>query len=339
MMFKILAVALLAVGLVNGAGEAAAESASAPAEAAPAAAAQPEQEGEPAEPTDNIIDVAEENGFLLLLTALKAADLTDTLKGDGPFTVFAPTDEAFKALGEDALAELLKPENKEKLAGILKYHVVAGKFGSEDLTDGQVVPTLQGESVTETIDSDGTIMVNDATVDPADVPASNGIVHVIDKVLIPPKPDEEVGTIAEVAAATPELSILVDALTAADLVQTLEGDGPFTVFAPTDEAFVKLLAELGVTLEDLVADTEKLKDILLYHVVSGAVKAADLETGPVMTVQGGNVQVTVKDDGTIILNEGTNDATVVIKDVPASNGVVHVISEVLTPPTRRSLRH
>jgi len=132
----------------------------------------------------DIVDTAAGAGsFETLLAAATAADLVDTLKGDGPFTVFAPTDEAFAALPEGTVESLLMPENKEQLAAILTYHVVPGKVMSTDLTDDMKAATVQGGEVT--IDLDNGVMVNDATVVSADVEASNGVIHVIDKVILP----------------------------------------------------------------------------------------------------------------------------------------------------------
>ena len=122
--------------------------------------------------------------FTTLAKALQAADLVDTLKGDGPFTVFAPTDEAFAKLPKGTVEGLLKPENKEKLKGILTYHVAAAKAMSSDLSDGQDVKTVNGKSVKVSIDGK-TVMVGDAKVVKADIAASNGVIHVIDAVLLP----------------------------------------------------------------------------------------------------------------------------------------------------------
>ena len=133
----------------------------------------------------DIVDTAVDAGsFNTLVAAVKAADLVDTLKGAGPFTVFAPTDEAFAALPAGTVDDLLKPENKEKLVAILTYHVVPGKVMSSDLTDGMTATTVEGADVT--IDLDNGVMVNDATVTTADVAADNGVIHVIDKVIMPP---------------------------------------------------------------------------------------------------------------------------------------------------------
>jgi uncharacterized surface protein with fasciclin (FAS1) repeats len=132
----------------------------------------------------DIVDTAVSAGnFTTLVAAVKAADLVETLKGAGPFTVFAPTDEAFAALPAGTVDDLLKPENKAKLAAILTYHVVSGKVMSTDLSDGMTPATVNGETVT--IQTEGGVKVNDATVATADIDADNGVIHVIDAVLMP----------------------------------------------------------------------------------------------------------------------------------------------------------
>lgn len=133
----------------------------------------------------DIVDTAVGAGsFNTLVAAVQAADLVETLKGDGPFTVFAPTDDAFAALPEGTVEELLKPENKDKLTAILTYHVVPGKVMSTDLTDGMMAATVEGSEIT--IDLDNGVMVDSATVVSADIEASNGVIHVIDSVILPP---------------------------------------------------------------------------------------------------------------------------------------------------------
>jgi len=132
-----------------------------------------------------IVDVAVSAGsFKTLVAAVKAAGLADTLSGKGPFTVFAPTDAAFAKLPAGTVDTLLKPENKEKLKAILLYHVVAGDVKSTDLKDGESVKTVGGKSITVHI-ANGVVTINDATVVKADIPASNGTIHVIDTVLLP----------------------------------------------------------------------------------------------------------------------------------------------------------
>ena len=132
----------------------------------------------------DIVDTAVEAGsFSTLVAAVEAAELVDTLKGEGPFTVFAPTDDAFAALPEGTVESLLLPENKDQLVSILTYHVVPGKVMSGDLTDDMMATTVQGSDVM--IDLDNGVMVGDASVVTADIEASNGVIHVIDKVIMP----------------------------------------------------------------------------------------------------------------------------------------------------------
>merc|ERR1712195_255881 len=173
-----------------------------------------------------------------LVAALKAGGLVETLSGKGPFTVSAPTNEAFAKLPPATLAHLLKPANVKELDAILTYHVVSGVAAfSKDLTDGEKIKTVEGQSVVAHVSAAG-VMINDATVKTADIAASNGVVHIIDAVLIPKAPAGK--TIVDLAVATADLSTLVAALKAGGLVETLSGKGPFTVFAPTNEAFAKL---------------------------------------------------------------------------------------------------
>ena len=140
----------------------------------------------PEEQSKDIVDLAVSTDFLsTLVAAVKAGDLVETLKGDGRFTVFAPTNDAFAALPEGTLESLLKPENKDKLIAILTYHVVAGEVKSTDLSDGMKAKTVQGSEIKISISDDG-VKINDAAVTAADIMASNGVVHVIDKVILPP---------------------------------------------------------------------------------------------------------------------------------------------------------
>jgi len=278
----------------------------------------------PPEKPGTIVDVAIADGrFTTLAAALQAAGLVDALKGEGPLTVFAPTDDAFAKLPAGTVESLLLPENLKTLKSILLYHVVDGTYMSTDLAKMTTLMTLQGDSVTIKEEM-GKIYINDALVVIADIEASNGVIHVIDTVLLPP---EKPGTIVDVAIADGRFTTLVAALQAASLVDTLNGEGPFTVFAPTDDAFNKLPAG---TVESLLLpeNLAKLKDILLYHVISGKVMASDVvNLTSATTVLGQDITITVK-DGKVFLNDGTQ---VIITDVPASNGVIHVIDTVLLP--------
>ncbi len=306
-----------------------------------------------------IVDTAVATDDLsLLVNALIQADagLVETLNGDGPFTVFAPTNAAFVALlgvlGDDfnSLADFDTEAEKELLVKVLTYHVVAGTAAfSTDLNDGQNIETFQGENVGINI-KDGTVHIVDATetnaaVTTADVKASNGVVHIIDKVLLPQEvldllASMSLKTIVEIAVETDDLSLLVNALGQADagLVETLSGNGPFTVFAPTNAAFVDLLNALGDDFNSLAdfdteAEKELLVKVLTYHVVAGtAAFSTDLMDGQnIGTFQGENVGINIK-NGTVHIEDATDDnATVVLADVEASNGVVHVINKVLLP--------
>lgn len=143
-----------------------------------------EQASQP-EASSTIVELAQATDSLsTLVTAVVAADLVETLSGEGPFTVFAPTNDAFAALPDGTLESLLEPENVDDLTNILTYHVVAGEAFSTDLSDGQEITTVQGDVLTVSIE-DGNVMINDAMVVTADVEASNGVVHVIDAVLLP----------------------------------------------------------------------------------------------------------------------------------------------------------
>jgi len=265
-------------------------------------------------------------GLSTLYAALKAADLVDTLHGTGPFTVFAPTDEAFAALPAGTLTNLLKPENKAQLVDVLTYHVVSGDLHAKDLMDMDMLTTVEGKDVTVRV-AGNNILINSAKVTAADNDASNGVVHVIDAVLMPgDAPAPAAQTIVDLAVATPDLSTLVTALKAADLVGTLSGKGPFTVFAPTNEAFAALPD--GV-LDNLLKPENKaqLVDVLTYHVAAGDVHAKDLyDMEMITTVEGQNVTARVSGDSVFI-----NSAKVVTADVDASNGVVHIVDGVLMP--------
>lgn len=269
-------------------------------------------------PQKDIVEVATTNAKTLSV-AVNAAGLAQTLKGKGPFTVFAPTDAAFAAIQSD-VDMLLKPENKSQLAKLLTCHVVNGEIKAADLKDGQILTTLDGSQLLVTV-SNGTVMVGDATVTAKDVKASNGIIHMINKVILPAKPKEK--DIVEIA--TESAKTLAAAVTAAGLVETLQSDGPFTVFAPTDAAFADIQKEVDNLL--MPENKAKLSNVLTYHVVAGKIMAADLQDGQELTtVQGGKLKVSIKDGKVMI-----NGANVVAADVSASNGVIHVIDKVFIP--------
>ncbi|HEU4745106.1 MAG TPA: fasciclin domain-containing protein [Anaerolineales bacterium] len=296
----------------------------------PTATAEPT--GEAASKT--IVDIAVEDGrFTNLVAAVQAAGLAETLSGEGPFTVFAPTDDAFAALPEGTLDSLLLPENKQQLTDILLYHVVPGRVMASDVAglDGKMADTaLEGKQIAIKVDM-GSVYLNENTkVIITDIEASNGVIHVVDTVLMPPSGETATGAmdIVDTAVADGRFTTLVTAVQAAELVDTLKGEGPFTVFAPTDDAFAALPEG---TLETLLLPENKqqLTDILLYHVVPGKVMAADvvgLTSAP--TVLGKDATVKVE-DGTVFLNDNVE---IIITDIETSNGVIHVIDTVLLPP-------
>jgi uncharacterized surface protein with fasciclin (FAS1) repeats len=256
-----------------------------------------------------------------LEAAVVAAGLVETLSGTGPFTVFAPTDNAFAALPAGTIETLLA-DPTGALTQILLYHVVGTEALSTDLTDGQTVATLQGQTVTVTINTEG-VFINNAQVTVADIVTDNGVIHVIDAVLVPQQPVST--TVVDIIVNSAEHNTLEAAVVAAGLVETLSGDGPFTVFAPTDAAFA--LLPTG-TVETLLDDpTGALTQILLYHVVGAEALSTDLTDGQtVSTLEGQPVTVTINASGVFI-----NTAQVVMADVTADNGVVHVIDAVLLP--------
>jgi len=273
----------------------------------------------------DIVQVAQRTPDLsTLVAALTAGKLVGTLEGNGPFTVFAPTNEAFAKIPKDTLTKLLA--DQKLLDQLLEYHVLSGDFSMRDLESTKLVSTLEKEEVIVRSMS-GTIMVNNANVVTADVEATNGVVHVVDKVLVPPDfplalyPED----IVELAESQPDLSTLVQALVAGKLTATLSGQGPYTVFAPTNEAFAKIPA---ADLQKLLKNTKELDALLEYHVLTGKFTMRDLmAVKSVKTLEGDDV--TVSGSGNVI---NVNDAKVLKADVSATNGIVHVIDNVLTLP-------
>jgi transforming growth factor-beta-induced protein len=346
-----------------------------------------------------IVDIAVEDGrFTTLVAAAQAAGLVEALSGEGPFTVFAPTDDAFAAafaaLGIEPAALLA---DTATLTDILLYHVAAGKAMAADVVGLERVTTLNGLDIRIAVTDAGVFLNDSVQVIITDIEASNGVIHVIDSVLLPPfsvtnnRPNalnfragpglnepiigtfpmearaeavarNEAGTwaqislngelgwvyaplttlsgdlmslpvampnIVEIAVTDGRFTTLVAAVQAAGLAETLAGEGPFTVFAPTDDAFAAAFAALGIEPAALLEDTATLTNILLYHVVSGNVLAADVVgLSSATTVQGSDIRISVM-DGKVYLNDTIQ---VIVTDVMADNGVIHVIDGVLLPP-------
>jgi len=271
-------------------------------------------------PTKDIVDTAISNPQLKgLVAAVQAAGLVETLKGEGPFTVFAPTDAAFKALGKATAEALL--QDPAKLASILTYHVVDGKLYSGDVLKATSVATVNGNDLVFTMRK-GKPYVNNARIVMTDILTTNGVIHIIDAVMLPP-----VGDIVDTALANPKLKGLVTAVQAAGLVETLKGEGPFTVFAPTDDAFRKLGRATG---EALINDPATLASILTYHVVPGKLYSPDvLRQTSLATVNGNDLVVRMIKGKPYI-----NNARIIVTDIVTTNGVIHLIDTVLLPPTK-----
>lgn len=274
----------------------------------------------------DIVDVASGiEDFSILVSALQEASLVEALQGEGPFTVFAPTNDAFVTLLNDLNISAEDLLSHPQLSEVLLYHVVSGKVMSTDLSDGLNAPTLQGENVS--FDLMEGVKVNSSMVTTADVETTNGVIHIIDKVLVPSSfklvqgPDM---SIVDIALGNQDFSMLVSLLQQANLVETLQGEGPFTVFAPTNQAFEKLLGDLNISASELMAQPD-LSKVLLYHVVPGKVMSTDLSNGMKAPTASGS-------DLTINLENGVmvNSSKVISADIEATNGVVHVIDSIFS---------
>jgi transforming growth factor-beta-induced protein len=279
-------------------------------------------------PSNLVETVVADGRFKTLATALTKAGLLDVLKGDDPLTVFAPTDEAFAKLPVKKLKELLLPENKEQLVSILTYHVSPGASELGDALKIKKIPTVQGATIGVAF-SNGIVRVNEATLIDSDLKCSNGMVHVIDSILLPPEPEKPARkTVLSVAEKSGAFSTLLAAISAAELETVLEGEGPFTVFAPTEEAFAALPKG---TVETLLKEENRddLTALLTYHVVPGRVSAGDaLNAGKAKSIEGNSLKFTVS-DGLLKVN----DSTIRSIDLNGGNGTIHVIDSVLLPPS------
>ena len=274
-------------------------------------------------PTNSIYDLITNSALTILQTAIDTCGGAAALQGPGPFTLFAPTDAAFNALGQANLLQLLG--DIPTLTNILTHHLVGDSVMSGMLSNGQLVTTLLGNDVTITINSNGDVFIDNAQVIVADIVADNGVIHVIDAVLIPPTPANN--TVYDIIDLSPSHNTLRWAIDTCGLDGTLQGPGPFTVFAPTDAAFNALPTG---TVTALLNDLPQLTDILKHHVVGDSVMSGMLSNGQVVTTLLGNdVTVTINSNGDVFID----NAQVIIVDIVADNGVVHVIDAVLLPIT------
>jgi uncharacterized surface protein with fasciclin (FAS1) repeats len=280
--------------------------------------------------TNDIVEATQQDSrFSFLNEAIQVAGLNETLAGPGPFTVFAPTNDAFKALlAELGITEDQLLSNKQLLTAVLSYHVVPGRVTSAQIPLGKAITPVGGGVFK--VDKTGTdLIITDgrnrrSKIVQADIAASNGVIHAIEKVLLPADK-----TIFQTAAANPNFSILVEAVNATGLAGTLGGAGPLTVFAPTDAAFASLLAELGITKEQLLADTALLTKVLTYHVLPGLVLKADVPFNtPITTVEGETFEVS---QAYAITDRRGRTANITATDILASNGAIHVVDKVILP--------
>jgi uncharacterized surface protein with fasciclin (FAS1) repeats len=289
---------------------------------------------DPPPPTPTIVGVAQADArFSVLVEAVTAAGLGAELSAPGTLTVFAPTNDAFTALlAELGLSKAQLLADRPLLTAVLRYHVLGSKVLKAQIQPGKAITASAGGIFkVDTVGSD--LVITDgrnraARITATDVAASNGVVHVIDKVILPA--DKNIVQTAQAAAGTPaEFSVLVEAVVAADLAGTLSGTGPFTVFAPTDAAFVAALAELGVTKAQLLANKPLLTKILTYHVLPARALKADVPVGSaITTVQGETFTV----DATLTITDRQGRrARITATDTLASNGVIHVIDKVILP--------
>lgn len=298
--------------------------------------------------TMEVVDVSAQ--VSTLKTAIDVAGLRTTLNGDGPFTVFAPTNSAFAKADTETLEYLLAtPSELEK---VLQYHVVSGKVKSTDLTNGNV-STLNGDVMVNLTNG---VQVNNASVTSANIMAANGIIHLINEILLPENlMIPEMRNIFEIAQATPRLSTLVEALVMfADLVELLSADGKITVFAPDSDAFTALLSANG---QSKLTNVPKpvIKNLLQYHVItSGKVMSTDLVNGSEPMAASGEklmvqlmdvkayisesmlnsqgVSISIGEKVKVMDNDPNNtDATVIQTNIKVTNGVIHVIDQVLIP--------
>ena len=292
-------------------------------------------------PPNTVADEASARGFNALVAAAGKAGLVSVL--DDPaasLTVFAPTDAAFgnlaRSLGFADANAMVQALDSATLAKILQYHVLPARKPAATLASGSgsegTLYSFEGKAASLKLSTTGGVKITDAaltqaTVTAADVQTDNGVIHAVDKVLVPPG----VLNVVQMAQVNPTFSVLVEAVVTAKLAGTLSGTGPFTVFAPTDTAFGAALTELGLTKPQLLASPD-LGAILTYHVVAGNVRAANVVALPkpaaVTTVQGGSFSVGADLGLTDALGR---TATLVATDVVASNGVIHVIDKVILP--------
>jgi len=287
------------------------------------------------EQADVVGVINQQAGFSILAEAINVAGLRDDLIADGPFTLFAPTDAAFAALlTELGITREQLLADRALLTSVLTYHVLPAKVERAAVPVGRAITTLEGGIFRVSV-SGSALRINDgrnraATIVATDTQARNGVVHTIDRVLLPANRN-----IVQTAQALPQFSILVEAVLAANLQGALSGPGPLTVFAPTNEAFGALLAELGLSKDQLLTNVPLLTRVLTYHVVNGRALQADIVPGQAITsLQGSSFTV---DASLRITDQRARVSQIASTDVLATNGVIHVVNRVILPLPAESI--
>lgn len=263
--------------------------------------------------TPNMVDLAEEAGnFSTLLSAAEETGLTTTLQFLSPFTLFAPTDDAFSELPEGTLEGL----SEEQLRSILLYHVLGAQVASTDLDPAQNVESLTDEQLYITSDDEGVVINGSSNVVTANLEATNGIIHAVDQVLMP----NNLLNVVEIAQKRYDLTTLVDLVVQQDLAGILSGDGPFTIFAPNNEAFDAISGDLAGL------NSEEVTEVLTYHVIGDEILSSEIADGTstVQTLQGESLTIIKSDDGVTV-----NGSSVLTVDLQGTNGVIHLIEDVL----------
>ncbi|WP_116105980.1 fasciclin domain-containing protein [Lewinella sp. IMCC34191] len=271
--------------------------------------------------SNTVVDIISASENHTTLQEALTPELITALSGAGPFTVFAPTDAAFEMLSEDDLSYLTNEDNVDSLVSVLQYHVIADSLPSDSLRDGMMYPTLnEGDSLYVRNDTtpNGALFVNGVLITQTEITASNGVVYIIDAVLMQP-----VATVVDVIMDTDTLSTLEAAVVAAGLDDDLMGEGLFTVFAPSNLA----LANISPDSLNTLTTSGDLETILEYHVVPGRYTSADLMDGMMLMTLGGEMlEVTISGDSVLV-----DSSLIIMADMIADNGVVHVIDSILLP--------
>lgn len=284
----------------------------------------------PAKSRKSITEIVSDNSnYSLLKSAVVKANLTTTLSGTGPFTIFGPNNDAFNSSG--ITSNTIESLSMAQLKDILLYHTVGSKIMAADVPVGPnaAVSTVGGANIYVTRNNKG-VFVNGWKVTEADIAASNGVIHSIEHVLMPPA-----GNIVEAAQGNNNLTYLVAAVLRAsqggtNVAQVLTTDGPFTVFAPTNQSFVD--AGFPTIASIQAADPNTLASILTYHVISARAFSSDLSDGQSLTtLNGGTIKVGLGSNATVKGNGNTSPATINGVNIMATNGVMHIIDKVLLP--------